>query len=117
MRLKALKFASLTLLTITIAGCGNLETARHKYTMRGQILETQGDLAYICIGSDDGAQVGQNFTVYQFERQPSLHRGINFYKRKKTGSGTIVEVYDEHMATAEITNGEAKAHYVVELNP
>ena len=116
MRLKALKVAPLTMLILASGGCGDLETARHKYTMRGQILEIQGEIAYLCIGSDDGAQVGQNFTVYQFERQPSLHRGIAFYKRKKTGSGTIVEVYDEHMATAQITNGEAKEHYVVELN-
>lgn len=117
MAIQSARSACLLMLLLPIAGCGGVETARHKYVMRGQILEIQGDNAYLCIGSDDGAQVGQEFTVYKFERQPSAHQGRESFKRKKTGTGTIVQVRDEHMAIAHIVSGEAKEHYVVELNP
>jgi hypothetical protein len=100
----------------SVAGCATLESWEHKYVMRGQILEVSGDTAYLCIGSADGAQPGQELTVYRFVRTGSLSPKSSLrYKREKTGKIRIIEVVDEHMANARIISGEAKEHYVVEL--
>lgn len=117
MKVKTLSSVLFLMLLSPIAGCVSLETASHKYLMRGQILEMKGDTAYLCIGSNDGTQIGQEFTVYKFERRPHIHKNAVSFKRKKTGIVKIVQVIDEHVATAEIVSGEAKENYVVELNP
>jgi hypothetical protein len=108
----------LVVLLILMAGCATLDSAKHKYIMRGQVLEITGDTAYLCIGSHDGAQVGQEYTVYRFVKVPNYKsRGtVNYiFKKEKTGGIKITEVVDEHMATAQIMGGEVKEHYVVEL--
>ena len=99
-------------------GCATMESAGHKYIMRGQILEVTDDTAYLCIGSHDGAKIGQEYTVYRFVKVPvSKTRGtVNYvFKREQTGGIKITAIVDEHMATAQIMRGEAKANYVVEL--
>ena len=114
---QSLRSVCFLVLFLPIAGCGGLEAVRHNYVMRGQILEMKGDTAYLCMGSRDGAQVGQEFTVFKYERQPSVHQGIESFKRKATGTVRTVQILDEHMATATIVSGEAKVNYVVELDP
>lgn len=101
---------------VALAGCATLETAGHKYIMRGQILEMSGDTAYLCIGSADGATVGQELTVYKFVRTGSLSSKTSLrYKRELTGKVKITEIVDEHMANAKIISGEARENYIVEL--
>jgi len=100
----------LAFLTVA-AGCATMESARHKYIMRGQVLEVTGDTAYLCIGSHDGAQVGQEYTVYRFVKVPNYKsRGtVNYiFEKEKTGGIKITEIVDEHMATAQIMGGEVK---------
>lgn len=84
--------------------------------MRGQILEVNGDRAYLCIGSADGAQVGQDLTVYRFIKTGRLgpRTSVN-YKREEIGEVKISEIVDEHMANAKIISGQVKEHDVVEL--
>ena len=110
----------LTILLLLMAGCVTLESEKHQYIMRGQVLEVTGDTAYLCIGSKDGAQVGQEFTVYRFVKvhNPYASRG-GFYsfKREQTGEIEITEIVDEHMATAKTVRGEVRVNDVVELNP
>jgi hypothetical protein len=102
-----------------LSACATVESGRHKYAMRGQILESDGSAVYLCIGSNDGAEVGQELTVYKFERitKPfqKKHPGPS-YKREATGKVKITEIVDEHMATAKVLTGEAKVNYVVELD-
>ena len=99
---------------VILAGCASMQAARHNYIMRGSILEVTDDTAYLCIGSADGAQVGQEFTVYKFHRVSSQRTGG--YERINTGRVRITEIVDEHMANAKIISGEAKVNYIVELN-
>jgi hypothetical protein len=108
------------LLMLIIAGCATLKSAGHEYIMRGQILEIAGDSAYLCIGSHDGAKVGQEYTVYRFVRSPSVipasRPQIPYYRREEIGKIKITEIVDEHMATAKVLSGEVAANDVVELN-
>lgn len=105
-------------LLLPLAGCAGLEGAGHKYLMRGQILEVNGDAAYLCVGAKDGARVGQELSVYKFTKQPSHPKpqGLKF-KKEKTGIVQITGIQDEHMATAKIISGRVKQHYIVELAP
>jgi hypothetical protein len=102
---------------VVLAGCADMQSMKHGYVMRGQILEMTGDTAYLCIGSADGAQVGQEFAVYKFEiaeKQSSAQR-FGRYNKVETGRVRITEIVDEHMANAKVISGEAKVHDVVEL--
>ena len=105
-------------LLLPLAGCAGMESAGHKYLMRGQILEVSGDSAYLCVGSKDGARVGQELSVYKFTKQLSHPKpqGQRF-KKEKTGVVQITGIKDEHMATAKIISGLVKQHYIVELVP
>ena len=107
-------------LLFLMAGCASLESAKHEYIMRGQVLEATGDTAYLCIGSHDGAQVGQEYTAYRFVKVPNYKsRGtVNYtFRKEQTGEIKITEIVDEHMATAKVVRGKVKDHDVVELNP
>ena len=115
---KAVKALAAVLLLL-MAGCATLESAKHEYIMRGQVLEVNGDSAYLCIGSHDGAQVGQEYTVYRFVKVPTYKsRGtVNYtFRKEQTGEIKITEIVDEHMATAKVVRGDVKEHDIVELN-
>ncbi len=112
------KFIIITLsimLFFIITSCATLETARHKYIMRGQILEATADGVYLCIGSADGAEVGQELKVYRFVRVLTMKTTPN-YKREEMGTVQITEIVDEHFAKAKILTGEARENYIVELD-
>lgn len=98
------------------SGCTTFETAKHKYIMRGQILESTDEGIYLCIGSADGAEVGQEYKVYKFVRTAETKSMQPNYKKKETGTVKITDIVDEHYAKARILTGEAKENYVVELN-
>ncbi len=104
-----------TLLVILVAamGCATLETARHQYFMRGQVLEVEDGRAYLCIGSEEGAKVGQEFTVHRYVRIGGGRAG--HYRIDLVGTVKITEV-ETHMAWAKIVTGDVKANDVVDLN-
>ena len=108
---------SLSIIALSlITSCASLETARHNYIMRGQILESTSGGVYLCIGSADGAEVGQEYKVYKFVRMQDLKPMQPNYKREETGTVKITEIVDEHYAKAKILTGEAKENYIVELH-
>jgi len=109
----------MVILLLVVSGCATLQTAGHKYVMRGQVLDVTNDVAYLCVGGKEGAQVGQELTVYRFERVPSPNpkSAVPYFKRQETGKVKIAEIVDEHMATAGILSGSVKVNDVVELNP
>ena len=112
-------FAALLIVGLMLSGCASLQTAGHKYIMRGQVLEVSNSTAYLCVGTKDGAQIGQEFVVYRFERTPSVNPKSTApsYKRVETGKIKITEIVDEHMATAKILSGSVKSNDVAELTP
>ena len=100
-----------------ITGCATFQTAKHKYIMRGQILEATDEGLYLCIGSADGAKAGQEYKVYKFVRMQQGTKSIRpNYRKEETGTVKITEIVDEHYAKARILTGEAKENYVVELD-
>ncbi len=104
--------AMLMILLMTM-GCASLEAARHKYFMRGQVLEVQDGTAYLCLGTEQGAKVGQVFTVRRYVRTGGPRGGG--YKVDYVGTVKITEV-ESHMAYAKIVTGDVKANDIVDLN-
>lgn len=103
-------------LLLPLAGCAGMEGAGHKYVMRGQILEVSDDSTYLCVGTNDGAKVGQELGVYKYTKRPSHPKlQARKFKKEKTGVVRITGIMDEHMATAKIISGQAKQNYIVEL--
>ena len=106
----------LAIFFIAIAGCASLGSAGHKYVMRGQILEAEGSDVYLCIGSRDGAEAGQEYAVYRFVKEisPNPKLPMRFNKEEK-GAVKITEIVDEHYAKATVLAGDVKVNDVVEL--
>jgi hypothetical protein len=110
--------AFLLFLVVAVVGCSRMEAQRHELSMKGQILDVIGNSAYLCIGSKDGAEVGDQFMVYRFSRamNPNAEYAEQpYYKREVAGRIKIIEIIDEHMAKARILEGEVKPHYFAEL--
>ncbi len=107
----------LAMLFIAAAGCAAMKTAEHKYVMKGEILDVSDGQAYLCIGSADGAQAGQEFPVYRYERIPYAgpKEITPSFKREEVGTVKIKQVVDVHYATATILSGDIKVHDVAEL--
>ncbi|MDD3815883.1 MAG: hypothetical protein PHZ02_14710 [Desulfocapsaceae bacterium] len=117
MKMKVAGVVLFAVLIFMMVGCATLESAGHKYAMRGQILEMIDGAAYLCVGEKQGAQVGQQFIVYRFAKIPSHSpkSTIPSYKRDEVGRVQIVELVGEHYALAKVLTGEVKPNDVVEL--
>lgn len=115
---KKIASAAALIAIIFLVGCAStLGTIRHEYIMRGQILKASSDSVYLCIGTEDGAQVGQEFEVYKFEERmvdKSLENPSFEYVKVKTGKVKITET-ESHYANAKIISGTAQKNYIVEL--
>ncbi len=101
------------LMVILLAGTAVSTVAQpiHKLFMRGQVLDVEDGTAYICLGSEEGAKVGQEFNVTRYVRELAS-RGT--YRIEPVGTVKITEV-ESHMARAKILTGDVKAHDVVDL--
>jgi hypothetical protein len=119
MRKSAIMNVFLAILLIFAAGCATMETAGHKYVMKGQILDVSNSEAYLCIGSADGAKAGQEFPVYRYVRLPysGAKQSTPSFKRETVGSVKITQVVDVHYARAAILRGDIKVNDVAELVP
>ena len=85
---------------------------RHTFFMAGSIIESSADGVYICIGSPDGARVGQTLEVVRITRTHGPKQSIRF-KREKVGTVRVDAIVDEHFAQATVTSGRAKKGDVV----
>ena len=117
MKKRGLVFVLCSMLLIAVAGCAGLETAQHKYLMRGTILDVAGDMVYLCIGSADGAKVGQQLAVHRFEKMTVVGQGkpSGGFERLDIGEVKITEVVDVHYARAKVLKGKLQVNDVVEL--
>ncbi len=103
---------------LVASGCATFGAAGHKYFMKGQVLETNDGQAYLCIGSAEGAQAGQEFAVYRYEKTRALagKQSQPAYTREQVGTVKIRKVVDEHYAWATVLKGNVAAGDVAELN-
>ncbi len=113
-------FISIVCGSIFIAGCAHNSRTYHEYIMRGSILDKTDKEIYLCIGSKDGAQVGQKFDVYKLVKEPFHYKAKAIttwtYKKIKTGIVKIIEIVNEHFAKAVIISGTAEKDFIVELD-
>jgi hypothetical protein len=100
---------------VCASGCTSLSSVYHKYVMRGQILQVTGDEAYLCIGSRDGARVGDELEVFRNTSLPGNPKFGPRFKREKIGVVRIDAIVDEHYATATIISGTAEVYSIAEL--
>ena len=88
----------------------------HGITMRGSIVRATGRQIVVCVGSADGAQAGQELTVYRVSFHPHGPKaGSGDFRRTRIGSVRIGEVIEEHFANATVTSGTAKVNDILEL--
>ncbi len=87
-------------------------TFYHGYLMKGSIIEASNSEVYLCIGSKDGASVGQELDVYKIIR---VTRARPTYRQEYAGKVKITEIIDEHFAKATVISGKAEKDDIVEL--
>ena len=119
MQSRVLRSVVLIPLLVAMSACSSLKSAGHEYVMRGQVVAIDGKEAVVCLGTRDGAQVGQQLSVYR-----SVEKGVGGpgknpprWERINVGAVRLVEVVDEHFAKAQVTSGEVSRHDIVELKP
>jgi hypothetical protein len=105
----------LLVILVTAMGCATLGPVGHKYLMRGQVLEVKDGTAYLCLGSEEGAKVGQEFTVRRYVNMGYQKGGQPIYRINLVGKVRITEI-ETHMTHATIVSGDVKANDIVELN-
>ncbi|MBD8524412.1 hypothetical protein [Pseudomarimonas arenosa] len=90
---------------------------RHTHFMRGQVVEAQDQSLVICIGSADGASIGQQLDVVQHRRVRTGPKGMGRFEREVVGKVRIDAIVDEHYAEATVISGTAGKNDSVELAP
>ncbi|TAJ71764.1 MAG: hypothetical protein EPO51_11605 [Phenylobacterium sp.] len=88
----------------------------HRYIMRGQVVEMQGEVVILCVGRAEGARPGQVLTVVRFIGAPGAVNGRPpIPRRDNVGAVRIDRVIDEHFAEATLVHGQARPFDLVEL--
>ena len=105
---------SLILVTFVILLTFSCATFYHGFLMKGSIIEASDSDVYLCIGSKDGASVGQELDVYKVI---PVTRARPTFRRVQTGKVKITEIIDEHFAKATVISGKAEKNDIVELVP
>lgn len=89
----------------------------HSFFMRGSIVADEPEGKVVCIGSEDGATVGQVLDVYRTVIQPGpSSKGTGpTYRREARGHVRIDHVYNTHFAHVTVVDGTPAVHDIVEL--
>lgn len=110
--------AFLTSVLLALPACSSMQSARHEYLMRGQVVDIAGNEAVVCVGSQEGAKAGQELTVYKLVEtnfggsgKPPAH-----WEKVKVGTVRIEQVIDEHFAKAKVVSGSVAVNHMVELD-
>ena len=108
--------AGLVLTALAGSAAANQGSFRHGFVMRGQVLESESGSVVVCVGKQDGAEVGQILNVVRHVRvgAPGKSAGPHF-RRNPVGTVKITSLFDEHYATAEVVKGAPKVNDTVEL--
>lgn len=85
--------------------------------MAGSVLESTETEIYLCIGTSEGAEVGQELDVVRVTRDTSTNpkHGLRF-KHRKVGTVRIDAIVDEHFAKATVVGGEGEKGDIVRLS-
>ena len=89
---------------------------RHKYLMRGQVLEQQDHSLVVCIGRADSAEVGQDLDVVRHVRISLGPKATGpSFRPEDVGRARITTIFDDHYAQATVLEGNVKVGDVVQL--
>lgn len=113
----------LALVLVLVGGAGALSAPadgpglRHRAFMAGSVLESTETEIYLCIGTSEGAEVGQELDVVRVTRDTSTNpkHGLRF-KHRKVGTVRIDAIVDEHFAKATVVGGEGEKGDIVRLS-
>lgn len=118
-----IRFHSILLLS-ALFGVGGCSTSHD--TMRGSVVMKLDNEAHICIGSEDGVQVGDILLVYRVkldgevwlsdyqQRYPTaIPKRVN-YQKVKVGEVEVTEIFNQHFAAVKLISGELQGSDVVE---
>lgn len=109
------KKIALVAFAIVLTGCANSNFS-HNYLMRGQVVSSSTDNMVVCLGLDDGAEVGQELTAYRFFETGNFGEGDETFERKNIGKVKIEKIINEHYAKVKVIEGNVKKHDMVQLN-
>lgn len=112
---KMSKIMVLGIFSIVLAGCANSDFS-HKYLMRGQVIAESSDNIVVCVGLNDGAEVGQELNAYRFIETNFMGEGEESYERKNIGKVKIEKLIDGHYAKVIVIEGEVKKYDMVQLD-
>jgi len=101
------------ILILFSAHCTTTESMRHRYTMKGQVVSVGENEIYLCVGTRDGAEIGQDLKAYRIVRRDYIGQ-IYIFVRKPVGLVKIIEVLDEHFARAQVISGKVEKEDTVE---
>ncbi len=112
--MKNIKFMITLLVGFLIVGCSSTNF-NHEYIMRGQVVELNSMNTIVCIGTYDGAKVGQKLNVLRFIKKVAVAEGEDTYKVENVGEVKVIEIINEHFAKVESVSGEIQKNDIVEL--
>lgn len=116
LRRHALLAAVLLTALVGVTAAASEGSFRHGFVMRGQILESEARSVVVCVGKQDGAEVGQVLDVVRHVRAKAPSKGAPpHFRRDQVGTVRITSLFDDHYATAEIVKGSPKVNDTVEL--
>ena len=111
----------------TVASCAT--TSCQKYSkgggiaIKGSVVQVADKGVYLCIGSLDGASVGQELEVWRTNYGTGSKASTSIYSGSVSsgeisenivGKVKITKVLDEHYSFAEVISGNAMLHDIVE---
>ena len=89
---------------------------RHRYFMKGQLLDVDGQSVYLCVGTNEGARAGQELDVFRYSRTKEANpKAAPRFERKQVGRIEVIEVVDEHFARGKVLAGDLRVGDVAEL--
>ena len=108
------KFLVIAVLISLASGCaGGL---RHGVLMKGQVIKVNSDNSLVvCVGTNDGAKVGQVLDAYRYVVRHSVEEGRDQFLRNELGKVSIQEIVNEHYAIAKVINGSVQINDMVQL--
>lgn len=112
--MKNIKFLIIFLVGFLVVGCANTDF-NHEYVMRGQVVEQTAGNTVVCIGTYDGAKVGQQLSVLRFVRELAVAEGDDPYAVDNVGKVEVIEIINDHFARIRTIEGEVKVNDIVEL--
>lgn len=93
--------------------CATGSAVYHGYMMKGSVVSASGTEGVICVGSKDGAAVGQTLKAYKITSKTSDK--TSKYVKTEVGSVKITEIVDEHFAKVTSVSGKLEAGNIVEV--